>query len=145
MREPTSSRSASIVYEMLTGLNPFAGATPSTLANVTRRAPPPPSSINPDLPVELVDIVVLRALNHALDRPPTAPLEAERAKLRRCAGLLDAPSPSARATEERPSGTLDRHPTRRRARSGVCGGLDGGTEGGPLAKIAALTGQFCFR
>ena len=86
-----------IVYEMLTGLNPFAGPDPAaTLANVTQRAPPPPSSINPDLP-KLVDVVVLRALNHALDRR-TDRASKLASDLRRCAGLLDATSPSARAS-----------------------------------------------
>ena len=84
--------------EMLTGLNPFAGADPAaTLANVTQRAPPPPSSINPDLP-KLVDVVVLRALNHALDRRTDRASKLASRSPARCSGLLDATSPSARAS-----------------------------------------------
>ena len=80
---------ATIVYEMLTGTNPFAGPDPgATLVNVTRSVPPAPSSINPELP-KLLDVVLLRAL--ARDLPRRTESAAKLASdLRRCAGLLDA-------------------------------------------------------
>lgn len=93
-----------IVYEMVTGLNPFAGPDPATtLANVTQRAPALPSSINPDLP-KLVDVVLLRALNHALDRR-TDRASKLASDLRRCAGLLDATVAERPREPQRPPGS----------------------------------------
>jgi eukaryotic-like serine/threonine-protein kinase len=89
-----------IAYEMVTGTNPFAGADAlTTLANITDRTPPAPTSLNPDLP-KLLDVVLLRAL--ASD--PTRRTESASklaADLRRCAGLVDSvaterPSPQPR-------------------------------------------------
>jgi serine/threonine-protein kinase len=52
----------SIVYEMLTGRNPFAAATASaTLMNIIRNPPPPLLRLHPDLPDEL-DTMLSRAL-----------------------------------------------------------------------------------
>jgi eukaryotic-like serine/threonine-protein kinase len=93
-----------IVYEMLTGTNPFAGPDASTtLNNITQTTPPAPTSINPDLP-KLLDVVLLRAL--ASD--PTRRTESASklaADLRRCAGLVDA------VATERPSHHEPRRPT----------------------------------
>jgi serine/threonine-protein kinase len=51
-----------LLYEMLTGRNPFAAPTvPDTVMNVIRLTPPAPSSIQPDVPGEL-DAIVARAL-----------------------------------------------------------------------------------
>ena len=51
-----------LLYEMLSGRNPFAAATPAdTVMNVVRLTPPPPSSLQPDVPAEL-DAIVMRAL-----------------------------------------------------------------------------------
>jgi serine/threonine-protein kinase len=51
-----------ILYEMLTGRNPFLGATSSqTVLNVTTITPPPPSTVNPDVLPDL-DAIVARAL-----------------------------------------------------------------------------------
>lgn len=51
-----------LLYEMLTGSNPFAAATvPDTVMNVIGLTPPPPSSVQPDVPAEL-DTLVTRAL-----------------------------------------------------------------------------------
>jgi serine/threonine-protein kinase len=81
---------------MLTGMNPFAGADArTTLANITDRTPPAPTSLNPDLP-RLLDIVLLRALaSDPARRTESASKLA--ADLRRCAGLVDA------VATERPS------------------------------------------
>ena len=90
-----------IVYEMLTGRNPFVGSdAATTLANVTGHPPPAPTSINPDLP-KLVDVVLLRAL--ALDPSRRTESAAKlAADFRRCAGLVEA------VATERPSRELPR-------------------------------------
>jgi serine/threonine protein kinase len=78
-----------VLYEMLTGVQPFAAATPRvTIANVAGRMPAPPSAVNPDLPVAL-DAVVMRLLAKRLDaRYQTASDVA--ADIRRVARSLDA-------------------------------------------------------
>jgi eukaryotic-like serine/threonine-protein kinase len=93
-----------IVYEMLTGRNPFAGAdAPTTLANITQRTPPAPTSINPDLP-KLLDIVLLRALASDLTRR-TESASKLASDLRRCAGLVDAVATERPSRDpKRPSG-----------------------------------------
>lgn len=51
-----------VLFEMLTGQNPFAGRTSGeTLVSIISKAPPPPSALNPEVPAEL-DAIVLRAL-----------------------------------------------------------------------------------
>jgi serine/threonine-protein kinase len=57
-----------LLYEMLTGRNPFAAATVSdTLMNVVRLSPPPPASLQANIPAEL-DAIVMRALAKDLQR-----------------------------------------------------------------------------
>ena len=92
-----------IVYEMLTGTNPFAGADPqTTLSNVTGQEPPPPTSLNSELP-KLLDVVLRRALaKDAASRTESAAKLA--ADLRRCAGLVDS------VASERPSRDASRAP-----------------------------------
>lgn len=83
-----------LLYEMLTGRNPFAAATVTdTLMNVIRLTPPPPSSLQPDVPAEL-DALVTRALAKDLQGrfQSAASLSAE---LRKIAPALDG------RTEER--------------------------------------------
>ena len=54
---------AVIVYEMLTGANPFAGPdAASTLINITQRMPQAPTAIVQELP-RMVDLVLSRALS----------------------------------------------------------------------------------
>ena len=51
-----------IAYELVTGLNPFAGATPSaTVMNVMKAQPPPASDANAAAPKEL-DAILARAM-----------------------------------------------------------------------------------
>jgi eukaryotic-like serine/threonine-protein kinase len=51
-----------IVYEMLTGRNPFAAPTASaTLTNIARKPPPPVRTLHPDLPPEF-ETILSRAL-----------------------------------------------------------------------------------
>ncbi|MEO5894567.1 MAG: serine/threonine-protein kinase [Vicinamibacterales bacterium] len=54
---------AIVLYEMLTGRNPFAAASvQDTLMNVISLQPPPPSSIKPDVTIEL-DRILARAFS----------------------------------------------------------------------------------
>lgn len=80
-----------IAYEMLTGRNPFAAATPGdAVMNVIRHMPLPPSKVNPAVPAD-VDAVVAKALAKDLQaRYQNASTLA--AELRRVAGVLDARS-----------------------------------------------------
>ena len=56
-----------VMYEMFTGRQPFAAATPSvTIMNVVGQTPPRPSAVKPGLPPEL-DAIVLKLLAKGLD------------------------------------------------------------------------------
>ena len=65
--EPVDARSdifsfGAMLYEMVTGIGPFAGKTPTdTLANVLRAQPKPPTEVVPTLPREL-ERLILRCL-----------------------------------------------------------------------------------
>ncbi len=50
-----------VAYEIITGRVPFSGATPQLIVAHAQAAPPPPSSVQPELPSEL-DVVLARAL-----------------------------------------------------------------------------------
>jgi len=51
-----------VLYEMATGKRPFPQTNPSVLINaILNEAPPPPSTVNPNVPAEL-DRIILRAL-----------------------------------------------------------------------------------
>jgi serine/threonine-protein kinase len=57
-----------IIYEMLTGTAPFAGADINAIMfQIVNLAPPAPSSINPDAP-EMLDFIVAKALAKAPDK-----------------------------------------------------------------------------
>ena len=111
---------AVVLYEMLTGVHPFAAADPqTTLINVTQRSPAPPTSVNGELP-KMLDVVLGRALSKSIDaRTPTAVRFA--AELRRCrqiaepgdrdvpvssASPLDGAAEMLPLEEERGAGTL---------------------------------------
>jgi serine/threonine protein kinase len=54
-----------VLYELLTGRNPFQGETDfTTLYKVNTEMPPPPTTLRPDLPPDL-DAVVMKALSKA--------------------------------------------------------------------------------
>jgi len=77
-----------IVYEMLTGTNPFAGAdAATTLIDITRKVPPAPSEIVPDLP-KIVDVVIARALAKDLSRRTESAMKLSN-DLRRCIENLE--------------------------------------------------------
>jgi serine/threonine protein kinase len=78
-----------VLYEMLTGRQPFAAATPDvTIMNVVGQVRARPSAVNPDLPAEL-DAIVMKLLAKDLDaRYQTAAAVA--ADIRRVTSKLDA-------------------------------------------------------
>lgn len=81
---------ATIVYEMVTGKNPFAGPdAASTIDRILRETPPPPTSLNPELP-KMFDVVLGRALAQDPSRRTESAAKLA-ADLRRCRGLLDPP------------------------------------------------------
>lgn len=85
---------ATILYEMLTGRNPFAAPTPATtVLNVISATPPRPSTINADVTAEL-DAIVMRALAKEIDKrhQSAAALSAE---LRSVGAMLDVRSGDA--------------------------------------------------
>jgi serine/threonine protein kinase len=92
---------ASIVYEMLTGANPFAGADAAeTLFNIEQRMPPPPSSLVPHLP-KMVDMVLARALT----KDPARRTEGAgrlASELRRCLDNLEPRSPGSASAVDVP-------------------------------------------
>jgi serine/threonine-protein kinase len=91
-----------IVYEMLTGHHPFAAPdAPGILLNITQRTPPPPTSLNPELP-KMVDVVLARALNKAIERR-TESASRLLADLRRCRSLVESGSDEPHAPSARPA------------------------------------------
>ena len=76
-----------VFYEMLTGRNPFASdAASAVLLNIAQRTPPPPSTINPDVPRELDPIVAKMLAKNPFNRYETAVALA--AELRSVATML---------------------------------------------------------
>lgn len=90
-----------VLYEMLTGRHPFLHKSPdSTIVAIISAAPPPPSSIHPEVPADL-DAVVLRALAKDIDarQQSAASLSAE---LRSVGATLDVRSGDPSAGELMP-------------------------------------------
>jgi serine/threonine-protein kinase len=80
---------AVIVYEMLTGTNPFAGEdAAATLARIVGTSPAAPTTLAPELP-KLLDVVVPRALSKEPGRRTESAAKLA-SDLRRCRALLDA-------------------------------------------------------
>lgn len=87
-----------IVYEMLTGRNPFAGVDPAaTLLNISRSSPPPVTCTSPELPREF-DTMLARAMakDIAARQESAASFSAE---LRSVAAVLDVRAGDARPVE----------------------------------------------
>jgi serine/threonine protein kinase len=80
---------AVILHEMLTGRNPFAGATPAaTVMNVISQPPPQASRVNSAVPPDL-EALLARALAKPVEARPPGAL-ALSSDLRKIAAVLDA-------------------------------------------------------
>ena len=80
-----------LAYELLTGVQPFAGSSPqATMAAQLTRMPSPIEEACPDVPPELAALVMHLLAKHPDDRPPTA--EAALAELERFTTPMGAPS-----------------------------------------------------
>ena len=85
-----------ILYEMLTGRNPFAGATPAaTAVNIVSVTPPPASTVNPSLTSD-IDALLTRVLAKPLEARPASALSVS-SDLRRIVTALDKREESAPA------------------------------------------------
>ena len=97
-----------VMFEMLTGRLPFAGANrPEVALQIVQAQAPLPSSVNKSLPIEL-DAIVAKALAKSLDQryESAATLAAE---LRSVGAILDvradaSPPPVVHATVRQPKG-----------------------------------------
>jgi eukaryotic-like serine/threonine-protein kinase len=86
-----------IVYEMVTGRNPFADADPATtLVNIIQKLLPPPTTLNSNLP-RMFDLTLARALTKDIERR-TESAARFASDLRRCKRLLDGQSADAPGT-----------------------------------------------
>jgi serine/threonine protein kinase len=106
-----------ITYELVTGKNPFAAATPAeTLMNITRGTVPPASTVNAAAPKEL-DALLARALTRDLElrQQSAAALAAE---LRSVAAMLDVRT----GDTSQPSALLDIDDTPDKQAAGVLTG-----------------------
>lgn len=62
-----------VIYEMLTGVNPFVGHSPtSTIANILKEEPDPPGRKNSRVPADLAAIIQRCLQKHPADRYPSA-------------------------------------------------------------------------
>jgi serine/threonine protein kinase len=87
-----------ILQEMLTGKNPFLGATPAaTVVNVVRVSPPPLAAGNLSIPAEL-SALVARTLAKPVEGRPQGALSVS-SDLRRIVALLDTREGNAPPTE----------------------------------------------
>ncbi len=87
-----------VIFEMLTGKLPFAGATSTALALQIVQAPAPvPSAVNPSLPVEF-DPIVGKALAKSIDQRYDAAVSLA-AELRSVGAILDVRSDMQEAAE----------------------------------------------
>ena len=94
-----------VLYTMLTGMPPFEGETADALGvAVLQAVPPPPSRVNPAVPLE-IDAIVARAMTKSLDRRYQSIAEMA-ADLRAAAVLLEvraAQADEVQLAEEPPS------------------------------------------
>lgn len=98
-----------MLYEMLTGTHPFEAGDPAgIIVQVVQKVPPPPSSLNPELP-RMVDVVMSRMLAKDPEKR-TGNAQSVAAELRRCRALMDGGDPGAAPASggSRPSTTAPR-------------------------------------
>ncbi len=90
-----------VLFEMATGRRPFEGETPMlVLVSLARDEPPLPSSLRPDLPIELEGLIARCLLKDAALRPASAREVGE--ELQRCGQACSRdPTPSGRASGPR--------------------------------------------
>ena len=90
-----------VVYEMLTGANPFAGPDAgSTLINITQRVPEAPSAIVHELP-KMVDLVLSRALSKDVGGRTESAAKFS-GDLQRCLNIIEPRSSEQPSRTERP-------------------------------------------
>jgi TOMM system kinase/cyclase fusion protein len=95
-----------ILYEMLTGRQPFKGRNPhDVLLQIIRDAPQPPRQLNPEIPPLLEQICLKAMAKNIADRYTTAADVDEelRALLQRATGKRKALEPGALAPQSRPA------------------------------------------
>jgi len=98
-----------VLYEMATGRSPFPGNTPAKVFDgILRENPPPPSHVNPEMPLEL-DRIILKALEK--DREMRYQYAAEiRTDLKRLRRESQAGAPAGQKSDSAPVGTAARAP-----------------------------------
>ncbi len=88
-----------MMYEMLTGVQPFTGEQPMQIAYQHANQPvPPPSSKNPKVPHELDEIVLWATMKDPDQRPADARILLE--QLRDTESGLDLPTPGSTAVQK---------------------------------------------
>ena len=125
-----------LLYEMLTGTHPFAAESVSgTIVQITHRVPPPPTSLNPDLP-RMVDVVLGRLLAKEVSSR-TSSARKLASELARCRALMDDPGEPARVRPPaRPASSPDLLPIEEERGGGLWWLL--------AALLAALAGLVYF-
>jgi len=89
-----------LLYELLTGRNPFRGPTAAdTLGAILRERPRPPSEIDPDMPPALDGLIERLLSKEPADRPSADVVVAELTE-------LQTPAPAVRAGAARPPEAL---------------------------------------
>jgi eukaryotic-like serine/threonine-protein kinase len=87
-----------ILQEMITGRNPFSGATPAaTIMNIVRVAPPSTAASSPAIPAALAELVS-RTLAKPLEARPQEAVSIS-SELRRIANAMEAREDSSAASE----------------------------------------------
>jgi serine/threonine-protein kinase len=90
-----------ILYEMVTGRPPFTGEDVSAIMfQIVNFQPPPPSTLNPEVP-QMLDFIVAKALAKAPEDRYADAREMAR-DLRECARRLGEAAPSVASTAQRP-------------------------------------------
>lgn len=125
---------AVVVYEMLTGCNPYAASDPrAVLEGIVHTVPPPPRARNADLP-KMIDVVLSRAL--APEREHRTESAAKlAAELRRTIAQLETPAAASAAPPRSAGRTSDLLPIEEEGRGGALWWIAGAL----LAALAAVT------
>jgi serine/threonine-protein kinase len=129
-----------LAYELLTGVQPFAGSSPqATMAAQLTRMPSPIEEACPDVPPELAGLVMHLLAKNPNDRPPTA--DAALAELENFTTPIGAPSSMTAGAASAGAGTptpVPQAPSRRRFGSWVA-------IAGAIAVVAIVAGTVIAR